>query len=588
MFNFQNVSESLSKTTPTDVPTGVSFCGKSLKLNSEEDANLVVDAIKKCSSLSYLNLEGNTLGPDAAKAVSKALETHGKPLTRALWKDMFTGRMKTEIPKALEYLGTGLKISDARLFELDLSDNAFGPIGVEGLAALLSSSPCFTLKELRLNNNGLGISGGKMLADALINCHNNSSKIGKPLALKVFIAGRNRLENEGAKALANVFDKLGSLEEVVMPQNGIYHIGVAAIASALSNNPNLKILNLNDNTVGPKGAIALANALKKFKNLEIINLGDCLLKTRGAITIADALGIPGSHTSLIEINLTGNEIRSRAAKSLVNAVTDKIQLTSLQLDANSFGGNGIDELKEALDKVDKLDVLGSLEDDATDDEDESDEDEDDNNESDDDSNNDDDDNDNKYSDISQEIIIQEKEKIYKPINVKEFLKAPIGENLLMIEGDKFNEFLQHAKTITQEPEKYIDELLIIIMKVSSLCGSGYGDVRVEAETLTDKLYSELFTFAQSNNQLSNVNNNLLVNLALIKSEDKSSGKIEWNLEGCFKALEKICTKEYFPSLTKDALKLFIEKPIRSGKKFVDPFQDAKKSLKDVLEHSKRT
>jgi Ran GTPase-activating protein 1 len=45
-------------------------------------------------------LEGNTLGVDAAKGIAKALEAHSE-FKRALWKDMFTGRMKTEIPKAL-------------------------------------------------------------------------------------------------------------------------------------------------------------------------------------------------------------------------------------------------------------------------------------------------------------------------------------------------------------------------------------------------------------------------------------------------------------------------------------------------------
>lgn len=93
----------------------------------------------------------------------------------------------------------------AHLTELDLSDNAFGPIGVEGLAALLRSSSCYALEVLRLNNNGLGITGGKLLAAALTDCYKCSKEKGKPLSLKVFIAGRNRLENEGARALAEVF-----------------------------------------------------------------------------------------------------------------------------------------------------------------------------------------------------------------------------------------------------------------------------------------------------------------------------------------------------------------------------------------------
>lgn len=57
-------------------------------------------AINECQQLEFLNLEGNTLGVEAAKAVAEALEKHPE-FKRALWKDMFTGRMKSEIPQAL-------------------------------------------------------------------------------------------------------------------------------------------------------------------------------------------------------------------------------------------------------------------------------------------------------------------------------------------------------------------------------------------------------------------------------------------------------------------------------------------------------
>lgn len=100
---------------------------------------------------------------------------------------------------------SGLQLAGARLTELDLSDNAFGPIGVQALAAFLQSEVCFGLRELRLNNNGLGIGGGKILAGALKKAFENSSAVGTPFALKIFVAGRNRLENDGASVLSEVF-----------------------------------------------------------------------------------------------------------------------------------------------------------------------------------------------------------------------------------------------------------------------------------------------------------------------------------------------------------------------------------------------
>lgn len=58
-----------------------------------------------------------------------------------------------------------------------------------------------------------------------------------------------------------MYQLMGSLEEVHMPQNGINHAGVTALASAMKHNPGLRILNLNDNTFTEKGAIAMAQVL---------------------------------------------------------------------------------------------------------------------------------------------------------------------------------------------------------------------------------------------------------------------------------------------------------------------------------------
>lgn len=63
-------------------------------------ARPVVEEINKCKELQFLNLEGNTLGVEASKYIAQALEKHPE-FKRALWKDMFTGRLKSEIPKSL-------------------------------------------------------------------------------------------------------------------------------------------------------------------------------------------------------------------------------------------------------------------------------------------------------------------------------------------------------------------------------------------------------------------------------------------------------------------------------------------------------
>ena len=59
-------------------------------------------------------------------------------------------------------------MAKANLIELDLSDNALGPVGMEGLVQFLKSPVCYSLKCIRLNNNGLGIYGGRVTQHTLL------------------------------------------------------------------------------------------------------------------------------------------------------------------------------------------------------------------------------------------------------------------------------------------------------------------------------------------------------------------------------------------------------------------------------------
>lgn len=92
-----------------------------------------------------MNLEGNSLGVDAACGIGEALKKHPE-FKQALFKDLFTGRLKTEIPQALEAMGQGMIAAGALLTVLDCSDNALGPNGMVGLVELLKSPTCYSLE----------------------------------------------------------------------------------------------------------------------------------------------------------------------------------------------------------------------------------------------------------------------------------------------------------------------------------------------------------------------------------------------------------------------------------------------------------
>lgn len=98
-----------------------------------------------------------------------------------------------------------------------------------------------SLKILRVNNCGLGPEGGEMIANAL--------KENKSLKLEEFSAGRDRLENKGITALAEVFNNMGSLKVVNVPQNGIKDEGMSNLIAGLRSCEQLSELRVNDNWI---------------------------------------------------------------------------------------------------------------------------------------------------------------------------------------------------------------------------------------------------------------------------------------------------------------------------------------------------
>ncbi|KAM5148512.1 ran GTPase-activating protein 1 [Mantella aurantiaca] len=564
----EDISQLADSLAKTRVGGGeLSFKGRTLKLNTAEDAEEVIREINEYEGLQALRLEGNTVGVEAAKVIAKALENKSD-LKRCHWSDMFTGRLRSEIPPALISLGEALITAGAQLTELDLSDNAFGPDGVRGFEALLKSSTCFTLQELKLNNCGMGIGGGKILAAALTECHRKSSSLGKPLGLKVFVAGRNRLENDGATALADAFRLIGTLEEVHMPQNGINHPGITALAEAFKSNPLLKVINLNDNTFTDKGGIAMAEALKTLRQVEHINFGDCLVRSKGGLAIASALK-EGLH-KLKELNLSFCEIKREAALKLAESVEEKSELERLDLNGNNFGEEGCEHIQEILDGFNMATVLGSLSDDDGDDDDEEDDDDDDDDEEDEEEDDDDDDDEEEEEEDAEdeergdeeeadEQQVELSKKVPQlestptaaplpPVDASTFLSFPSPEKLLRM-GNKRSTIA--AQTDVTDTEKVVQAFI----QISSV----YRDeqtVKTAVEETVDCLMEK--AFGTSVFQPNIFITSLLVRMGLLKSEDKI--KPVPHLYGPLFTLNHVVQQDYFQRSLAPILLAFISKP----------------------------
>lgn len=352
-----------------------SIVGKNLKLTSEEDIASYLEEIQAIENLQEIHLGGNTLGVGACQALGKVLKEK-KTLKVADFADIFTGRLITEIPDALRALCDSL-VDHESLVELDLSDNAFGGRSAEPMVNFLTNNHHFSI--LKLNNNGLGVTGGKIVADALLAAGEELVKQNKPSKLTTVICGRNRLEDGSAPHWAKAFASHKTLEEIRMFQNGIRMDGIVAIAQGLAACKQLKVLDLQDNTATVSGSRGIAAALPHWQDLETLNLSDCLLKPKGGYLILDVLH-KGSNKKLNSLQLQYCDLDRKALGHLASAIDSGALSKIEKLEIN---GNWADEdddcitkiksalekhgHENALDELDEMDPEGEDEEDEEDD-----------------------------------------------------------------------------------------------------------------------------------------------------------------------------------------------------------------------------
>ena len=264
--------------------------------------------------------------------------------------DIFTGRLITEIPTALSALCDSL-IDKEHLVEVNLSDNAFGGRSVDPIVPFLSKNPSFQI--FRLNNNGLGPEGGTVIADAL----RDNAAVRKAIPaekrsnLRIFVCGRNRLEDGSASAWAEAFAAHGTLVEVRMPQNGIRMTGSATLAEGLAKNAGLELLDLQDNTLAQPGDQAFANALPSWPDLHTLNFSDCVLSEEGEIPqVIEALA-KGSNPRLRTLQLQNDNLENGTVAVLAHAIGTHLKaVTRIEFQENDADEDdaGIETLRENL------------------------------------------------------------------------------------------------------------------------------------------------------------------------------------------------------------------------------------------------
>jgi len=319
--------------------------GKGLKLDTAEDIAPHIEALRSATDIKEVRLLGNTLGIGASEALAKALEPQ-KDLETANFADIFTSRLLSEIPPALDAILKAL-LTLPKLHTVNLNDNAFG---LNTQAPLVSFLAAHTpLQHLYLNNNGLGPEAGTLVANALTELASKKKAAGAP-PLQTVICGRNRLESGSMAAWARAFAAHPGITTVKMVQNGIRQEGVTLlIKEGLRHAAALRVLDLQDNTFTAMGARALADVVQQWAHLRELGVSDCLLSARGGVMLGDALR-EGKNQGLEVLRLQYNDIDAKGLKALADAQHKLPKLRRVELNGNKFSEDdvSVERLKDAL------------------------------------------------------------------------------------------------------------------------------------------------------------------------------------------------------------------------------------------------
>ncbi|KAF8962805.1 hypothetical protein BGZ46_001104, partial [Entomortierella lignicola] len=179
-------------------------------------------ALRINTTLTILDLRGNSVGKEGAAALSGALK------------------------------------ANTTLTTLDLSENSIEDDGALGLSGALKTNT--TLTTLNLKFNSIGNEGALALSGAL---KTNTT-------LTILDLSDNSVGKEGAAALSGALKANTTLTTLDLSENSIEDEGALGLSSALKTNTTLTTLNLRFNSIGNEGALALSEVLKTKTTLTIL------------------------------------------------------------------------------------------------------------------------------------------------------------------------------------------------------------------------------------------------------------------------------------------------------------------------------
>ena len=295
--------------------------------------------IEDPTKIEKICLSTKSFGNDAADIAAEVIAKMTN-LKIADLSDFIAGRETSVGLSVLNKISTALAAT--QLVELDLSENALGPRGIESCRPLLASKE--TLQRLSFCNDGLSAEAMESIRDLLL-----FRGADKPTSLKSLRFHNNMSGSGGGIAIAKVVEQSPLLESFELSSTRCGREGGVCLSKALAKCPKLKSVNLSDNTFGAECGEILGNSMKGKLDLEVFKAGDISLEDEGCSALLKAFCDSSTSNKLELFSLEANDITVEGLENLGAFFRSQAKLSTLQLDDNcELGSRGALRIARAL------------------------------------------------------------------------------------------------------------------------------------------------------------------------------------------------------------------------------------------------
>ena len=315
---------------------------------SSDSALPLAEALKQCTNLQVIELNGNYKSRRTARAIANIF----KNCTDLQEVEICAPMPSPSVILLVEGLQHCNHLHRLYLNNIDLcSDGAAAltkrliqctcletlnlldcSINSEGAVALAAGLTAISLKKIMISYNTFGYIGALAL--------------GNVFCMETLEMSHNNIGSEGTKCLARGILECPILSKLDLDKNEIGPDGIVELAEGLTCCDDLQFLSLSHNNAGSAGAAALAQGLKSCNQLQTLILQNCNLSLDGIVALAESFVCWRKLTTL---NLSDNGIiLDGAAIVIAGGLQFLNHLQHLYLSNNTIDSSSAVALAEGL------------------------------------------------------------------------------------------------------------------------------------------------------------------------------------------------------------------------------------------------